>query len=642
MALISKGSSSSGAPAQSTTTTAAPSSASSTGNMVDKRRKRTLAKQQQISESISNVASEITNKTQDGVSAIEELKSAIDGIARAATENASAAEQSLSAVTQIQTATTQIVKEAGAGADRLDKGQAALNSSMATIDSSAQRMIGASEVADSVAKKANELKVASENIGNSVGMIAEAADQTNLLALNAAIEAARAKEHGKGFAVVADETRALAGISGQNAETTKTVVGQIQESIEKVEENIVTVQGTIQKSADEGRSIVEKGNDLINLIQTAVENTKLTTDKLDGMMKQVDIMQGGSQNIASAAEEQSSAVNQAQAAIEMQASALNQADQAAQGLLDLSEELKNSTDVAKDAEEIASIAEELGSAVEEILKSIGEITSALGQIESAATMAMEDAGKNSEVADNCEVFVDETAELLEDVKNNIEKLKDDLFTNVNDLQSISDLTDESVEKGQFTTTEMGSVEKSAKEINKVLRKIESVVVQTTMLAVSGSIEAARAGEFGKGFAVVSSDIRSLAQDAGANLEKIVDTMVILDEEIENVIRDWSSASDGQKNEKAQLEKITIELQQVVDDAEAISQNLAELINVNGQNKEALASAKQGSEGILAASTQAQQSAKESKNAADLIQSTVSEMSNLIEELAVFADELQQG
>ena len=34
-----------------------------------------------------------------------------------------------------------------------------------------------------------------------------------------------------------------------------------------------------------------------------------------------------------------------------------------------------------------------------------------------------------------------------------------------------------------------------------------------MLAISGSIEAARAGDFGKGFAVVSADIRNLAKDS---------------------------------------------------------------------------------------------------------------------------------
>ena len=51
-----------------------------------------------------------------------------------------------------------------------------------------------------------------------------------------------------------------------------------------------------------------------------------------------------------------------------------------------------------------------------------------------------------------------------------------------------------------------------------------VSIQTNMLAVNGSVEAARAGDFGKGFAVVSKDIRSLARDFGENAGRIKDTV----------------------------------------------------------------------------------------------------------------------
>jgi methyl-accepting chemotaxis protein len=75
---------------------------------------------------------------------------------------------------------------------------------------------------------------------------------------------------------------------------------------------------------------------------------------------------------------------------------------------------------------------------------------------------------------------------------------------------------------------MDEVQKALKSVSKILRTIENTIIQTTMLAVSGNIEAARAGEFGKGFAVVSSDIRNLAQEAGSNLEKINDILDTLD------------------------------------------------------------------------------------------------------------------
>ena len=58
-----------------------------------------------------------------------------------------------------------------------------------------------------------------------------------------------------------------------------------------------------------------------------------------------------------------------------------------------------------------------------------------------------------------------------------------------------------------------------------------------MLAVSGSVEAARAGESGRGFAVVSSDIRSLAREAAESVERVKDTVRGILDQITSLRRD---------------------------------------------------------------------------------------------------------
>jgi len=619
-----------------------PTAQSSAVSQDDARKKRTLAKQQQISENLSKIAVELLSKTQEGVAAIEELKSAMEQIAAASEENAGAAEESLSAVTQINKTTQAIQRDAEFMASKTRSGVEALQGSSRNTANTAKRMEDAANTANAVVKKSEDLKVASDNIGEAVGVIAKVADQTNLLALNAAIEAARAKEHGKGFAVVAGETRGLAAISAENANETRVVVDAIQSGILKAKDNVDHIRSIVSANASDALKAGEAIAGTANIGQESLKDVDNMMAAFEKLGKEVELMQKGAEGIASAAEEQASAVNQATKSVGMQASALTESEQAASNLANLAEELKNSTNLSKDAEEIASVAEELSSAVQEILRSMGEVTSAITQIENAAKLATEDAQRNAQVARNCNSYISQAAEDIASIISKVDQMNSNLTESVDRLKGLVEKTNEAVSGGVVTTTEMSGVEKEIKKIAKILRKIENTIIQTTMLAVSGSIEAARAGDFGKGFAVVSSDIRNLAQEAGSNLEKIADILNILDEEVNTIISDWNGAVKGQESGQIQLAAMTTQLDALLKDMLEIKELLANAQKANNENQEALNQASTASEQIQNAASIAQRNAGESKRAAELIEATVSQMGALVEELAVMADELQRN
>ncbi|AZF62904.1 Methyl-accepting chemotaxis protein [Pseudomonas sp. LBUM920] len=162
--------------------------------------------------------------------------------------------------------------------DKVDSGQQVVRQSLQRIELLASSSTSASASIESLSAEI-------QNIGTVLGVIKSVAEQTNLLALNAAIEAARAGEQGRGFAVVADEVRALAK--------------RTQQSTEEIERLVSTLRSAAQSSVQQ----IQQSGELVKL---AVSDALETKNALGSIAAAVSLIQQMNQQIAAAAEEQSS------------------------------------------------------------------------------------------------------------------------------------------------------------------------------------------------------------------------------------------------------------------------------------------------------------------------------------------------
>jgi methyl-accepting chemotaxis protein len=609
---------------------------------VQRKRARTLAKQQQAAERIAAATGQMSSGIAEASSAAEELKRAADQIATGAEEASGAAQESLAAFKQVETSITRQLQSADLASTRVDAAQALVVSTSADVASTITNVgVAAQRQAASVGMVA-ELEKQAANIGDIVKAVARIADQTNLLALNAAIEAARAGQHGKGFAVVADEVRTLAETSEKSAKQIQDLVGQIQQEVKVIADGIGASAKAVEAEVENGKIITAQleqvRTDMVEIARAAAE---ISTGAQQSQTAAAQALKG-SEDIAAAAQEQSAAAEEAAKTVAEQAQALATSEQTAQHLSELSEDLKNSTDVAKSAEEVASAAEELSSAVQEISRSGAQIMTAIDQIRRGADVQSAGCEESSAAITQIERGAQLAMERGQAGGDKAGAIRVLLATNKNSVDELVTNVLTAAEATKVSIKQVKELELVSRRIDKIVDAISTVSIQTNMLAVNGSIEAARAGEFGKGFVVVATDIRNLAQDSAENADRIKDLVKAVQDQIGVVGRDLEEIVATAMSEVEKAKATTINLVTIETNIVEVEKGASEILAAANEIGAAVAQVKRGVEQISAAAQEAAKASDEAAAAAKQQSQGAEELASAIEEISSLADELQSA
>ncbi|ERI93624.1 methyl-accepting chemotaxis protein signaling domain protein [Clostridiales bacterium oral taxon 876 str. F0540] len=185
----------------------------------------------------------------------------------------------------------------------------------------------------------NVLAQNSNKISSITDTIKSITEQTSLLALNASIEAARAGEAGRGFAVVADEVRKLAEQSSSSAEEINKVINDIRQSIDLVFGKIELVS----KLAVNSEKGVEDTNLSFNNIEGAIklleENINSVNDTLQSVSARRDEVIEKITSIATVSQETAATTEEVSASSEEQSAGLQEVLASAEELRILSQKL---------------------------------------------------------------------------------------------------------------------------------------------------------------------------------------------------------------------------------------------------------------------------------------------------------------
>ncbi|MHB1064298.1 MAG: methyl-accepting chemotaxis protein [Georgenia sp.] len=179
------------------------------------------------------------------------------------------------------------------------------------------------------------------------------------------------------------------------------------------------------------------------------------------------------------------------------------------------------------ADELGRMASALGRAQAGLRETIANVVTTSETVASAAEELSASSSQISTTSEETSAQAGVVAAAAEQISQNVqtvaagaEQMGASIREIAHNVTEAAKVTDHATQVAAGTNETVAKLGTSSQEIGNVIKAITSIAEQTNLLALNATIEAARAGEAGKGFAVVASEVKELAQGSAKAAEDI--------------------------------------------------------------------------------------------------------------------------
>lgn len=151
-----------------------------------------------------------------------------------------------------------------------------------------------------------------------------------------------------------------------------------------------------------------------------------------------------------------------------------------------------------------------------------QIALAIGEVAQGAELQTQSSNENLLAMEEVSIGIQKIAESATDISESAHHSKLQAEAGAGYVHSTVRQMNQISRSAQETDGVIRLLDEQSREISAILTDIQQIAGQTNLLALNASIEAARAGEHGRGFGVVATEVRKLAEQSGQSSARIAE------------------------------------------------------------------------------------------------------------------------
>ncbi|MBK1813930.1 HAMP domain-containing protein [Clostridium sp. YIM B02505] len=239
-------------------------------------------------------------------------------------------------------------------------------------------------------------------------------------------------------------------------------------------------------------------------------------------------------------------------------------------------------EVAVSADTISSSSDQLNASTSTSTESLEEISRTVMEISASTSDGAAAAEETTASLIEAASFSESTAVASKNTTNNSRRAKEAAENGELKVNEIVESITEIAESSKEVSSIINDLDVSSKKIGDIIKIITSISEQTNLLALNAAIEAARAGEAGRGFNVVSDEIRKLADESNNAAKEIA--ALVKENQIKSAtaVQSVSQVEDRVALGVSKASEVRETIQNIIDSVQNIATQIEQIDDANEQ------------------------------------------------------------